>query len=150
MIAMPSFSNLKDVEKYLQKKVSNALVNEVAQSVKETEAKIINDTVYDVYEPRYYVRRFDNGGLSDTDNMKSELVEDGVLIVTNETPPNPNYPHRALRSTVAEVVEYGDGYTFYNPGSRPFTRNTVNELERTGDHITALRDGLRRQGIKTD
>ena len=146
---MPIFRNMNDLKKHLQQKINNALVNEVAQVVKSTESKAVKDTVYDAYSPRYYVRRGNHGGLSDESNLRAELLDDGILQVQNLTPPNPEYPYPALKSTVAEGVEYGREYTFFNPGPRPFTKSTVNELDMTGDHIAALEKGLQRQGIKT-
>ncbi len=139
----------------LQKAVASALENEVSDAVKDQEQASIEFTVYEAYSPTWYERRGpEAGGLGDIDNMYSEVSRQGndiVLSVENRTPPNKFYKHDALKSPfIDEAVEYGHSYEYYNPGSRKFTEDTINELERKGTHIEALRKGLKRQRIKTD
>ena len=145
---MPAFKSLDDVAKFLQPKINKALTKEVAQKVKEVEQKNIQTTVYDAYKPKMYIRRLEDGGLIDERNMVSTLLDDGLLGVRNVTPPNPNYIHDALTSdSIDEAVELGKEYDFYNPGPRPFTKNTAQELRNSKEHVEAMRVGLKNQGL---
>ena len=158
---MPNFKNLNELRKHLQQKIDKTLISKVADTIREAEHKNIDETVYDAYDPHVYQRRGDNGGIGDMRNMKAELVEDGKLIVTNETKPNDNYNHSMPSSApLAEVIEFGHGYNGYQydyPPSnetpcgqpRPFIKNTYEELKNTGNHVDALKKGLRKQGILT-
>jgi hypothetical protein len=59
-----------------------------------------------------------------------------------------------------ELVEYGDGYHFYHydfPSKkgrymepRPFTAKTIEHLQDSKAHVSALRDGLKRQGVTVE
>ena len=145
---MPSFKDLKRLEKFLQEKINNALISDVADTVREVEIRQIEETVYDAYTPKMYRRRGNWGGLADPHNIEAEVIDDGVLKVWNETPPNEDYDHSRLTSKFIDVaVETGREYTFFSPGPRPFTKNTADELREKEQHISALVKGLRRQGI---
>lgn len=163
---MPAFNDLNSLIKHLNERViKNALENEVAEKVRDIEQRKIDETVYSGYrpstsdgEPWVYKRRRDNGGLRDRKNMIADVqaTSDGVkLSVENITTGSQD------NFKIADLVEYGDNtngkeyaYKRNRDGtadqylrSRPFTKNTIEELERTGEHIDALIDGLKKQGI---
>lgn len=152
---------LAQVNGRLAKKVDDALSKEVLEAVASEESETIYAEVYKVYKPSKYRRREKRGGLADTDNIKG-TVSGGVLTVVNTTPPNPGgCVNNSLVTTdkiLPELVEHGDGYKSYHydfqsegryMAPRPFTAKTVENLKKSGNHIKALKDGLKRQGIKT-
>lgn len=152
-----AFKSLDALMGSIKKKIDNALENEVAEIVKETEQQSAIYEVYAVYEPRMYERRGGDGGLGDMENMVS-TVSGGTLTVTNETSFNSGYGTSNSGSNLDELVEYGDGggghhydypdRGFYQP--RPFIQKTEESLAAGGCAIpkAALEIGLERQGIR--
>lgn len=155
---MPSFDSIKDLEKHINKKIASALKNEVAEKVKDVMQDKVETEVYNAYtshsdHPDKYVRRGEKGGLKSRSNMK-ESVTDTTLTVENTT---------KMKDTgyeLAGLVEYGNdkGYGEYDyyPAKnsegdfrkpRPFIDETKKSIESTGEHINAMRKGLKRQGI---
>lgn len=165
---MPTFYNLNNLSKFLNGKIADAMKTDVAETVRNVEQKNIDDTVYSGYrpstsdgEPWRYERRRDNGGLRDRKNMVADVqvTSDGVkLLVENITTGSQD------NFRIDDLVEYGDGtngkeygYKRNRDGTadqylrgRPFTRNTIEELERTGEHVDALINGLRKNGIEVN
>lgn len=153
-------SELARISKQLSNKIDRALEKEVLEAVKDEESETIYAEVYKVYRPSKYRRREKRGGLADTDNIKG-TVSGGVLTVVNTTPPNPGgCVNNRLVTTdkiLPELVEHGDGYKNFHYDfqseerymePRPFTAKTVENLKKSGDHVKALKDGLKRQGVK--
>jgi hypothetical protein len=163
-----NFNSIKDLEKYLNKQMADVLQNEVAEKVKDVEQESIDRTVYGGYqptspdsEPWVYERRRDDGGLRDRRNMEETVVHtsNGVELSIENTTTGSDDDFE-----IADLVEYGDGangkeYSFksnrdntayqYLRG-RPFTKETVEELERTGEHVDEMRKGLRRKGLDVE
>jgi len=140
---MPSFLDIRLLSVYAQKVISETLNDDVKKEVTKTEQRHINSDVYDVYSPKYYRRRRANGGLIADDNIVGEMISDDTLSVTNKTKFNPNG-----EPDLAEWVEYG-----LDPGvgayadERPFTQNTIDELNSTKAHVKAMQLGLKKRGI---
>ena len=148
--------------KQLAEKIDSALENEVAATVKETEVATIDKVVYDAYAPKVYRRRGDFGGMADINNLE-QAVSDGVLTIRNTTDPNPggtiNNSAVTTDKHLDELVEYGHGgvggfYDFPKYGAtfmkpRPFTKKTIEHLSQGKSHVAALKEGLKRQGVKT-
>ena len=163
---MPEFSKWSDLEKHLKKQIKDALASEVKSEVVETERRHIKKDVYEVYKPKMYKRRKDNGGLLDEENIVGTMISDDTLQVTNETPANPyGIPQEQVTTdkNLAMLIEYGDGgaggnnfydfpseddSSYMNP--RPFTANTIEELSQTKAHVKAFKEGLKRNGIETE
>jgi len=145
-----NFKNMDALARYLRKKVSSSLENEVAAVAKSLMHAHVEKDVSSEYTPLMYERRGSlHGGLGDIDNMETTLLDDTTLMLINNTPPNHKYRHSALRGwSVAKAVELGEHYQFScPPGPRPFTHKTAVDLYRNKQHITALKAGLRRQGL---
>lgn len=150
---MPVFSSIEEAKKYIYRAIQNTLINEVFWVVQAEEAEQIEDVVYglEAYSPRLYERRWD---MNDLENIVG-TVKGLSLSVKNITPPSDyvspymgeNSTPPTLNKNLSEVVEYGKGYDWYNPGPRPFTEATVEALKRSGDHKEALKRGLRERGI---
>ena len=73
-----TFNNLNDLFKKIENDIQDTMRNEVADTVETNMAKAIQTSVYSVYSPEYYNRRMNNGGLSDTHNMKVTEIQNGV------------------------------------------------------------------------
>lgn len=162
---MPTFGNMKSLCSYLQKRIDNALGDEVFETVKQTEQESIEDVVYGAYIPGTYSRRGEDGGIGDTNNIVlGSPVTNGVLEVVNVTEPNPylngideSDGYADTEKNLPELIERGHGYKGYgydivrtNAGymkPRPFTQETINRLADTKDHVYALKRGLIKQGI---
>lgn len=146
----------------LAPKIDNVLAHEVADAVREEESATIKETVYNAYTPKLYRRRGDLDGLADPYNLEA-TVKNGVLSVRNVTEPNPGGTMNDARVTTGkhldELIEFGHGgvggsYDFPTHSAnfmkaRPFTKETVERLKKNKAHVKALRDGLKRLGIKT-
>lgn len=162
---MVAFKSLKDLVRHVNGQIADTMRHEVAEKVRDVEQEQIEETVYRGYqpstpnrEPFRHVRRRDNGGLRDRDNMIADvqITSKGVhLSIENVTTGAQD------DFMIADLVEYGDGtngkeysYKRNREGTadqylrgRPFTRNTAEELQTTGEHVSALKDGMRKRGI---
>jgi hypothetical protein len=161
------FEGLEKALKAVQSKVEDALLNEVADIVR-------NETVYHVYQDVYsrpesarYKRRYSQGGMGDTSNYESYVDADGdksrTLVVTNTTPFNPylngvdasdGISANADRGSGLDgLVNYGDGWNGIeydwakDEPSRPYRENTIQDLEASKNHVKVLKAGLRKRGL---
>lgn len=150
--------------KKLMVKIDDAMNNEVFKEVQDEESATIYEVVYKIYTPRMYRRRGDYGGMADPYNIEiaGGTSRGGVMVVVNMTEPNPGgCVDNDLVTTgknLPELIEYGHGYKFYQydfpkPGAafmkpRPFTAKTIEHLKESKAHVTALKAGLQRQGVK--
>lgn len=158
MITIPTFDTIEQALSYIEKSINQTLQKEVSNQVKETMQDQINETVYSVYNPHVYKRRGIYGGLLDIDNIQSTPIENGIE-VKNIAPLNTEYgiaSQDLFGETLDEIIVYGgDYYEFQGTGRgdylqpRDFYTTTIEELERSGLVITALKDGLREHGIDT-
>lgn len=150
---MASLNNqLKQIEKQLTNKIQDALQKEVADAVSERMKMAIKVQVYDSYSPKVYERRYDRGGLVDDSNIKP-VARGNKLIVKNITMSNEEYlPKGKKPYKIAGVIEYGGGkgygeYDYYGLRPRPFLEATRKDLIKNKQHISAMKVGLKRQGI---
>lgn len=155
-------TTLKELFAQIEQKINDTLQDEVKDKIKEFELKHIESDVYDKYEPKMYSRRRENDGLLDGENIKGELVSNGVLVVTNETMANPDLPNGRQSKNSGEyltpIIESGQGYNDNFPDTgdylgryykvpRPFIENTRQELKSSKAHKTALMVGLKKRGV---
>lgn len=152
---------LRKANKQIARKIDNAMTREVFKAVQDEESATILTEVYDAYSPKIYNRRGKWGGLGDPYNIEIHggSAQNGVLVVVNMTEPNPGGTMDNGRVTTGknlpELIEYGNGYKnytydFQTPYARymrprPFTAKTIENLKRSGAHVSALRSGLERQ-----
>lgn len=161
-------NNLKELEAELKKRIQNVLVNEVSDVAKDNMQEHIVSDVYNKYDPVIYARRMNNGGLLDRNNIVSDLKGDLKLSVKNVTLGDKYYSIREYSKSggytskpmisqnynkpIAEVIETGQGYDVkgweYYGVPRPFMRNTYEDLRDNHCITTAMKNGLKRQGIK--
>ena len=161
-------ATFEELKKQIEARVKKALVEDVAEVVKENESDTIERVVYGVYTPVLYRRRRDNGGMIDHENMRVNVL-DNAIEVYNDTPVTHYFDkvdcsyHCPIKNVVSLdlLLEYGDGgpggeYTHKHTsvgeptflGPRPFTKETINALKTNKQHVSALRDGLMRSGAK--
>ncbi len=157
--------NINELKAEIERRIEDALVNEVAVVVKEVVYKHILSDVYNFPQARY-ARRGAYDGLGDMDNTYSRLVNKNTLSVENIAKTNPylngidtslKFPNNSFtqrgysahmdKDYLAPIVESGNGYDYKSPGARPFMQNSYEELIDFGAHIKAMKEGLRRQGL---
>lgn len=150
---MPTMKNMKDLEKYLQVKINKSLQTEVFEEVRDVEQKNIDQTVYDSYTPKVYERRDILDGLIADKNIEGTLVQNGVLEVKNIAKPSPPLFKDVHHTEFPEWIEHGYVKNFWNDNDevwehpRPFTSNTKEDLESNKQHVKAMKDGLKKQGL---
>jgi hypothetical protein len=149
---LPDFSNLKDLERYLQQQAAKVLKTDVAKIVTQE----MSDTIKEVEYPKYqsnaanpYDRLGDDGGLSDIRNMQIEIIDDNTISITNERMDG--------GVDVAKIFADGIGYSWkhseiYNmqPFPRDFYADTVERLKSSGQHLIAFKQGMARLGFKVE
>lgn len=154
---------LAKANKQIAIRIDKALDGEVAEAIKQEEAETISQVVYGVYTPKIYRRRGDYGGMADIYNI-DHTVHDGRIEVVNNTEPNPggtmNNDAVTVGKELDQLIEYGHGggggfYDFPKRGGsflkpRPFTKKTIEHLAQNKAHVDALRNGLKRCGLKVE
>lgn len=138
------FENLNSLYQHLEEQIQDVMRNEVADTAKEIVRDAVQTDVYDVFEPKIYARRMDNGGLSDTENYSVEEIQDGNgIIIKNDTPLDNGRDTPRLD----EIVVYGEGRS---PFPRDFYSGASGMLERSKAHVSALKSGLKDLGIDVE
>lgn len=135
-----TFKNMNDLLNYIQQDVQSTLETDVADAVKDNMSKSVNTSVYDTYEPLQYNRRYEHGGLSDKYNMQTIHTKDGIA-VKNITP----LDNGGTVPPLDEIIVLGKGR---QPFARDFYEDTVERLENNGEHVAAMKNGLRKRGYK--
>ena len=137
---MPSFKNLKELEKYINEQAKKALQNgrHVKNTVIETGKKHVDKDVYSVYTPKIYER---TGLLRESWDV--ENTDDGIAVFNTRTDDGKYIP---------QVVESGIGYDYtgYNYAyekPRPFIAETRRELKNSNTLKEAMKKDLRDAGF---
>lgn len=133
-------NNLKELEIELKKRINNALNNEVADAAKENMVEAIQTTVYDAYNPAHYERRLKNGGLLCSDFIDVQPIEDGIFL-RNFAP----LDNARGDWDLDDIIVHGYGQ---QPFPRDFYGSTVDNLKENKEHISAMKQGLERQGLE--
>jgi len=164
---MPTFKNLNELFKYINKNIKETLNDEVADSVRFEEQKQIEKVVYEPYQPNAYKRRrYSDDGLQDVDMMVAVVEQRGNEVILSVVNMAKGQDQEDLY--IAPLIEYGDPsmsnvnhgqygeYQYkYNRDrsswrylqSRPFTAETIAALKRSGVHIEAFKEGMMKRGI---
>lgn len=140
---MTTVNGISGLTKYVNQ-ISKQAMNSgssTKRAVIDTGKKHVQTDVYDVYTPDesnpYSYKR--TGELKE--NWKTEPTSDGMAVYSNR------YDDGRY---VSEIVESGIGYSYdfeYNGVSRPFTKNTVLELQNSNKLADALKQDLRSKGF---
>ncbi|MEG1491670.1 MAG: hypothetical protein RR394_05395 [Oscillospiraceae bacterium] len=119
-----------------------ALETEVAEVLKQKVRESVYANVYAAYSPKMYLRRQDDGGLSDTENYLVSLSGEHTLELLNISSDDGNGRH------ITDVVESGVGYDFWDGAfARPFMEEALQAGLADGSLEGALMRGLRAQGF---
>ena len=139
---MPTFKDLNSLFKHIETKIQDTMTDEVAETVKENMAESIQETVYDAYVPMQYKRRMQNGGLIDQSNMEVTEIPNGISVRDVAPLDNGNSQY-----ALDEIVVEGMGRM---PFKRDFYTDTEDRLSANQEHVTALKKGLNKRGIKCE
>lgn len=156
---MATFKSLKDLNVYLEKQITQTMQKEVAEAVKDEMVEQIDKVVYDAYEPynltggdHHYHRTYK---LKDKDNMKATMIDDNTLAVENVR--KDEHTGRDVTPVIVDGGPYtwgkASGYTRdldAEIGARDFIQGTREGLSRKKSHVKALKDALKKQGIKVE
>lgn len=161
---VPTFNSLNELFAHIKQQLADTMNDEVAHVVKFEEQRQIERVVYDAYpEPYVYERRmYNDGGLQDIEMMVSEIqkTSDGVILSVVNMAKGQDQEDLYI----APLVEYGHNsghgsyqYTYNRSHdswrylqSRPFTEATVEALSRSGKHVQALKEGMKKRGINIE
>lgn len=149
--------------------IEDAMRNEVFDVIKVYGRKAIQETVYDVYEPTWYTRRYDDGGALDENNwiIGSTGVKNMSMVINNEMQPNPvvvNFntgevshanvtTDKDLSYLIVKGYDVYPRYDFPREGReymepRDFITSTANKLRaHSYDTHEAMAEGLIRNGF---
>lgn len=131
-----------------------ASIPAIVDEMKEIEREVIEEVVYNQYEPREYQRRMDEGGLTDKDNMQEVIVNksNGVdIIVTNITRGNSAYSGAEgyTKGCISDIIEEGNGYGYDLDsyiGARPFNETAQNIINYTDRIDNIIERELKKKG----
>lgn len=135
-----TFKNIDSLFKHIENQVQDTMVNEVADAVKDNMAEAVQTSVYDAYNPMYYKRRMQNGGLIDKDNMEVTEIPNGIVV--RDVAPLDNGYRKDF--SLDEIIVNGWGN---QPFERDFYSQCKENLEQNNDHVEALKQGLKKRGI---
>lgn len=132
------FNNLNDLFNHIEADIQDTMVNEVAETVKEEMVIAVETSVYRVYDPVQYNRRYGNGGLGARENMHIEEIPNGIY-VRDIAPLDNGRTDYALDDIVVNGL-----------GRMPFPRDFYSECEEqlflNENHKEALKQGLKNRG----
>ena len=132
------FNNLNDLFNHIEADIQDTMVNEVAETVKEEMVIAVETSVYRVYDPVQYNRRYGNGGLGARENMHVEEIPNGIY-VRDIAPLDNGRTDYALDDIVVNGL-----------GRMPFPRDFYSQCEEqlflNENHKEALKQGLKNRG----
>lgn len=129
--------------------IESALEIEVADAFKEWISRSAYMNVYFSYTPKFYSRRYRDGGMADVSNMDAH-ASGNSLTVTDNAGWQQLYGGARPGQSLASALEEGNPrYHFGNAGPRPFYDEAKSMFIGSGEAEAALRAGLARQGIDT-
>ena len=145
---------IDDIYNKLLKDIKNEIAPKIAEEMKNIEQEVIEEVVYNAYTPTYYERRYEDGGLSDKENMKETIVskENNIEIkVKNVTKGNSEYSDAEgyTAGYIDEIIETGQGYGYDLDsyiGARPFTEISQNVIDYTDRIVKLFEEELRKKG----
>lgn len=121
----------------LLKDIQTSVAQEIAEQIIDIEQDIIDENVYETFEPRVYERREDGGGLRSRENMdiKIKSNDNGVTVeVTNITKGNSDYKNY-YRGYIQPLIEEGRYTWTRRPPARPFVDDVQKEIDKNAEDI---------------
>ena len=132
------FNNLNDLFKKIENDIQDTMINEVAENVKDEMIDAVQTSVYSVYDPVEYIRRYGDGGLGARENIKVDEIDNGIML-KDIAPLDNGRTDYALD----DIVVNGMGYM---PYPRDFYSECAEQLKTSEKHVEALKQGLKRKG----
>ena len=132
------FNNLNDLFAHSEADIQDTMVNEVANEVKDEMVTAVETSVYRVYDPIQYNRRYGNGGFGARENMQVEEIPNGIYVRDNAPLDNGRTDY-----ALDDIVVNGLGRM---PFERDFYSECAERLKTTGNHKEALKQGLKNRG----
>ena len=135
------FNNLNDLFKKIENDIQDTMINEVAENAKDEMINAVQTSVYSVYAPVEYTRRYSNGGLGARENIKVDEIDNGIML-KDIAPLDNGRTDYALDDIIVNrgVLGYPQGRDFYS--------ETIEQMENNGRCIKALKDGLKKRGYE--
>lgn len=150
--------------------VKQSLETDVLRTVQAVQRQEIKRTVYGVYTPRYYERRYQNTGLLKKENITGKTtttLNSARLTVTNETKFNRDLDeylatHNGdgseylapliVKGHLGHIASGGSGYTYPRFGAgymnpRDFVSATRSSLNSSKAHVNSLKKSLSKKGV---
>lgn len=131
------YENLDSLFADLLKDIQTSVAQEIAEQIIDIEQDIIDENVYEAFEPRVYERREDEGGLRSRENMdiKIKSNDNGVTVeVTNITKGNSDYKNY-YRGYIQPLIEEGRYMWTRRPPARPFVDDVQKEIDKNAEDI---------------
>lgn len=150
---MPTFKNFSELEKHLQSQIKEVLMDDVAETAKDTLVRAIDKVVYDKYSPSVYERRGHYGGLGDKNLMYTTVIKDGILVDTFASP-NSEYGGTA-DGNLDKIIVSGEGYMYGGHGKafekpRDFYAEARKIMRNEKLVKKSVKEGLGKRGIKVE
>lgn len=118
------FNNLEELYSDLENK-RKIVLGKLGECAKELLNETIDEEVYNSYQPRYYQRRYKNGGYGDENNIHIKFISPNYLKITNETLANGDEYGQRLDNIIEEGI-----YSWKNhPNERPVFDITKQKIE---------------------
>lgn len=137
------FDSIEELCNYLKnEELPRILLTDVYDKVAEIEQESIDTEVYDVYNPRKYIRRKTEGGLQDKDNIQPDVDlggDDLTLEIINMTTVSPDSDDYSQGTYLDELIEYGkhEMATPYDM-PRPYTQVTQDKIDNNPKLIESI------------
>lgn len=132
------FNNLNDLFKKIENDIQDTMINEVAENAKDEMIDAVQTSVYSVYDPVEYIRRYGDGGLGARENIKVDEIDNGIML-KDIAPLDNGRTDYALD----DIVVNGMGYM---PYPRDFYSECAEQLKTSEKHVEALKQGLKKKG----
>lgn len=161
------FKDLDQLQRHLQRgDIINAVFKDknIEKVLAKEMSKAVRGVVYARYAPKEYIRRGDDGGLSDMRNMhitKVEVVGGKVKVLfenltLGQAHFSPIYEHDydSMRGQfITDTIEDGINENWYRQGvwseSRPFVQETIKRIQADPTPlITAIKNAYRKIGFE--
>lgn len=128
------YENVDDLFDDLLEDIEETVSQEIADEIKRIEQKAIDELVYNVYVPKAYVRRYDDGGLRDAENMEVRIRRKGDKVeieVSNRTITNKAWGSYAFYNNLLQPLIEDGIYDWRgeNPPPRPFIDETQERVD---------------------
>lgn len=126
--------SLKDLQKIIKQDITKKLNENSSQTkIKNINRISVSKEVYSVYKPTKYLRRADDGGLTDPENINIYVnpTNTGVKLTLENTTKPKGFDFAGKNfEYLAPIVEYGikNGKNIWEK-PRPFMKNTADELQ---------------------